>query len=85
MPGPEPRAATAEEAFAVRDDVLQRIAALEPEVARLRKVQRDLNKSYKQAHLEWVTADIALRRYRRYLFALAAGAASGTLVWHDRA
>jgi hypothetical protein len=74
------RPATADEALTARDRVLEKIAELEPEVARLRAVQRELNKQYKAAHLAWCRADIDLKHHRLYLYSLARGAAEGTLV-----
>jgi hypothetical protein len=74
------RPATADEALDARDKVMARIEALAPEVARLRAEQRELNKRYKAAHRAWVTADIELKHHRLYLYSLATGAASGTLV-----
>lgn len=59
---------------------MQYIAEREPEVQRLRLVQRELHKSYKAAHLEWVLGAIDLKHAKHRLFALAAGAASGDLV-----
>jgi uncharacterized small protein (DUF1192 family) len=74
------RPATADEALRARDEVQQRIEALIPEVARLKVASRAAAKAHREAHHAWVTADIQLGHYRRYLYSLATGAASGTLV-----
>jgi hypothetical protein len=78
------RPATTAEAIAARDQVLERIAELEPKVKRLKAAQRALGTSYRKAKLEAWDAAIELKHMREYLFALATGVADGSLVMRER-